>query len=649
MKQTTSFKEYINSQLRPLCARFGVLLLLYSLLRILFFIANVNSFPNTHFSIFFYGIRFDVSAICYYNLPYIVAALLPFSFYYTKIYQTLLNLYFIIINCFAALISYIDIAYYPYVLKRMTSDFFSYLQIGFDFQTLLPAFFKQFWYLLLIFLVTIVGILYVVKFTRKMITQTPVFHTFSFKNFLYKTLIFLFGIIISIIGMRGGLQTRPLGLIATGKHASIQNAPLISNTPFTFIISFGKEQHEIKTYFQDLEEAENYYSPVINTIKPCTLDCLPVKNVMIIVLESFSQYLITGMELEKDSNEYQGYCPFLYSLLNQSLSFNGIASGHRTIDGLPAIFGGIPKLLNNSYVETSFANNYSYSPIEILKNHGFQTLFFHGAKNGSMNIDNYCYSIGFDKYFGKNEYPNSSDFDGFWGISDRSYLKYVAKKLNKTQQPFFAGILTLSSHHPYVIPKDAEGLDIKKGTHPIHAVASYTDYAIKEFFEEISQYDWYKNTLFIFTGDHTGTGSLPETHSRYMRFQIPIFFYHPLSNHYKAMGIMQQPDIMPTLLSYLHINEPLFSYGNNSFDSTYTCYATNYLLGVYQLITDDFILQFDGEKSIGFYDIHNDILMKNNLLEEMPEEVAYNEQKLKAIMQSYTTRMNKNQLFINNP
>jgi hypothetical protein len=104
---------------------------------------------------------------------------------------------------------------------------------------------------------------------------------------------------------------------------------------------------------------------------------------------------------------------------------------------------------------------------------------------------------------------------------------------------------------------------------------------------------------------------------------------------------------MPSLFSYLHINEPLFSYGNNIFDSAYISYSANYTWDVYQLVTNDFILQFDGEKSIGLYDVHNDIIMRKNLLNEMPEIVALYEQKLKAIIQSYTTRLKRNQLFNN--
>jgi phosphoglycerol transferase MdoB-like AlkP superfamily enzyme len=293
-----------------------------------------------------------------------------------------------------------------------------------------------------------------------------------------------------------------------------------------------------------------------------------------------------------------------------------------------------------------FATNFTSSPVELLKKHGYHTLFFHGAKNGSMNIESYCYAIGFDKYYGKNECPNLSADEGAWGISDRSFLKFVTNTLQNAPQPFFASVLTLSSHHPYTIPKDAAGLDIKTGTHDMLAVASYTDHAVREFFENLKQYSWYDSTLFIITSDHTGTGSIPVSENVFTAIQIPIFFYHPLANSSQKSGAMQQTDIMPSLFSLLHINEPLFSYGNNIFDSTYSTCSANYLWGGYQLITEDFILRFDGEKSIGFFNVKEDFNLQKNLINQLPDEVALYEQKLKAMIQSYTTRLQTNKMFI---
>lgn len=534
----------------------------------------------------------------------------------------------------------------------MTADIFSYVQIGFDFQALLPSFFKQFWYLAVVFIVTIAIIVFIVRFTnpptgrQKSCSEDSGISSNGFKgkNILPNTLVFVFFAGLTIICMRGGFQLRPLTLIDTAMYGSVQNAALIANTPFSVIHSVGKQNKIEKHYFADLEDAEQYFTPIHSSIMPCREDCLPVKNVVVIVLESFSRYMIYGMD--STTTAKNSLCPFLNNLSDKSIAFNGVANGRRTIEALPAIFGGIPTLFDKSYVESSFASNYSYSAVEILKESGFNTMFFHGAQNGSMNIESYCYSIGFEKYYGKNEYPNPSDDDGIWGISDKPYLQYVAKTLETVEQPFFTGILTLSSHNPFILPKDGEGLPLNKGTHSMHLVASYTDYALMEFFGTISRYSWFDSTLFVFTGDHTGEATVPIPDNRYMSYQIPIFFYHPLAEKGQQYNMMQQLDIMPSILSYLGINNSLFSFGQNVFDSNYSAFAVNYLAGVYQYFTDDILLQFDGEKTIGFYNIESDMKLQHNLIGTKKQESFPYEQRLKAILQSYTARMSRNRLFI---
>ena len=377
-----SVKSYANYQLLPLCIRLLLILLFYSIFRLVFYLINIDLFPSATSSVFLYGIRFDISSVFYLNMPYILASLLPFSFTYKKMYRKISNAYFIIANSLAALLSYIDVAYYPYVLKRMTADIFSYVQIGFDFQALLPSFLKQFWYLAFIFLVTVVAIVFIVKLTNRLISDKITFQSFSAKTFFQNTSILILFAGLTIICMRGGFQLRPLTLIDTAMYGSVQNAALISNSPFGIIHSIGKENNIEKHYFDSLEDAEQYFSPIHSSISPCDEENFLVKNVVLIVLESFSRFMIYGMD--STMTEENNLCPFLYDLANKSITFNGIANGRRTIEALPAIFGGIPTLFDKSYVESSFASNYSYSAVEILKEKGFNTLFFHGAKNLSL-------------------------------------------------------------------------------------------------------------------------------------------------------------------------------------------------------------------------------------------------------------------------
>ena len=577
--------------------------------------------------------------------------MLPFPFVYKRTYQRICDIYFIIVNSFAIMLACVDIAYFPYVLKRLTVDIFSYANIGFDYGTLLPLFFKQFWYLFVLFIVIVFLLVKLAKLTTPRLKREGYSRSFG-KNwgivlkwsisrlFFYCTMLF-----VSVILMRGGFQPCPLTLVDTGRFAGIENSALVSNTPFSILLSIGKQARIEKYYFSSLEEAEQYMSPIHYQIVIRQDKQLPVKNVVVIILEGFSQYALR--DTDENLEGYQGFTPFLYELSQKAITFNGFANGRQTIEAMPAIFCGIPALFDENYVRSSFSNNYFVPPVKILSDRGYNTLFFHGAKDGSMNIKNYCSSIGFGKYYGKSDYPDANDWDGTWGISDRSYLRYMVKVLDTVRQPFFASILTLSTHHPFRVPKDSKGLNLPDNVHPMMTCINYVDHALKEFFENISQYAWYDSTLFIITADHTGAGSIPSNSDRYVVYQIPLIFYHPLATSTEKSGeIMQQIDIMPSLFSCLGIDIPLFSYGRNVFDTTTFPYAVNYLSNVYQLFTPEFALQFDGNNTIGLYQLPSGIADGKNVMNDYPDKKQALEQKLKALIESYTTRISQNKLYV---
>ena len=71
-------------------------------------------------------------------------------------------------------------------------------------------------------------------------------------------------------------------------------------------------------------------------------------------------------------------------------------------------------------------------------------------------------------------------------------------------------------------------------------------------------------------------------------------------------------------------------------------WAVNYLDGVYQYCQGDYVLQFDGEKTIGLYEL-KDYKMERNLLDSAQQKEEM-ERKVKAIVQQYMTRMIDNRL-----
>jgi len=99
---TTFAPNEANKPLYPVAKRILLLIGLYIVCRLLFLLFNFSYFKVSSFShilsLFFYGLRFDITAIVITNLLFIVLSVLPFYFFYSKAYQQLLRIIFIVLN-----------------------------------------------------------------------------------------------------------------------------------------------------------------------------------------------------------------------------------------------------------------------------------------------------------------------------------------------------------------------------------------------------------------------------------------------------------------------------------------------------------------------------------------------------------------------
>ena len=332
---------------------------------------------------------------------------------------------------------------------------------------------------------------------------------------------------------------------------------------------------------------------------------------------------------------------FLDSLMEAGYSFaNAFANGKKSIEGIPAVIAGIPALMDNPYISSNYAGNKLVGLGNSMKKHGYSTGFYHGATNGSMNFDGFSALAGFDHYVGRKEYDNDADNDGTWGIYDHCFLPWAAQQFSNEKTPFCNVIFTLSSHHPYKIPAAFRG-KLKKGPSPLCQSINYTDESLRLFFKAAQQQPWYKNTLFVFTADHTSASQNNFYSNRIGMYGIPIFFFSPS----QALGIkkdsriFQQIDIFPTLLDLLGWNEKIYAIGSSIFDSTQERFAVSYLEGTYQLFQDNYVLTFASDKQLHLYNYKSDLLMQKDSVLYLPQRAKKMKNKLKAIIQTYNNNL----------
>jgi hypothetical protein len=100
-------------------------------------------------------------------------------------------------------------------------------------------------------------------------------------------------------------------------------------------------------------------------------------------------------------------------------------------------------------------------------------------------------------------------------------------------------------------------------------------------------------------------------------------------------------------LGYLGYSKPYVAFGRDIFrESEVEPVAFNYKDNTYQIFQDQYVLVFDGNRSVGLYDFKQDKLMTHNLVSELPDVVATMELKIKAVVQQYNNRMIEDRLTI---
>ena len=475
-------KNYLQS-IVLLLKRLLLLVLIYQLSRIAFYLFNISSFNNVGIKEFFAGFRFDLSAIVYTNLIIILAHTILGNFKYNTTYQKVLKIAFFSINIVFIATNFIDIEYFKFTSRRSSFSLITAKGMEHEMKKLVFSFLKEFWYLALGFILLAIAFY---KSIPSIAFNKP--NKESYITYLKQFAIFILIIGFSLVIARGGLQRKVLNRVDAVSYTSTTNAPLVLNTPFCILKTINKDDKLKDYHFFTDAELHKIYTPI-----HVPNDSLPLdkKNIVYIILESF------GNEHVGFQNKGKGFTPFLDSLITKSVFYkNAFANGKVSIDAVPSSVTSIPRLMDKAFIQSSYAFNKTVGITGLLKEYGYHTAFFHGAFNGSQNFDHYANIIGYDAYYGLNEYPYKGGNDGFWGIFDEEFLHFFAEKMTTFKQPFFTTVFTLSSHNPYTIPEKYKG-KFPKGNDKISESIGYADFALKKFFKFAKKQPWYNNTIFV--------------------------------------------------------------------------------------------------------------------------------------------------------
>ena len=616
--------------------RLGLVMLLYSVLRCLFFGFNQLLYGEATVGevarAFLYGLRFDLSATVATNAIFLLLCLLPRQQPMGAGYLRLLKTVFLVLNIPFLVINAVDLEYFSFNGRRSTLDL---LSLAGDAGVKWLGLITTYWPVLLIS--TLLGAALWLFYGRTSAATSAPAPRPRLGLATWATNLIV-GIALAVVAVRGGLQSKPISSADAASLGRSELAQLALNSSLTVIRSYKKsplkryryvEPAALLPYLRNQIDGQKLIPDVPRT-----------DNVVILILESFSaEYWGAG-------NGGGRYTPFLDSLASQSLFLpQHYANGRRSRDAVPAILAGLPALMTDSVLDSLYAANDIVGLGTLLAPTGYTTSFFHGATTGTMHFDTFTRIAGINHYFGLEDYPDPQDFDGRWGVFDEPYLQYVSRELSQQKPPFAAVIFTVTSHNPYPIPEKHRGR-FSKGTLPIHETIGYTDHALEQFFATASKQPWFANTLFIITGDHTETLETPDYVNALGQYRVPLLVYKPgvTFSGVDPNRVTEHADILPSVLDYLGI-EPgrRLLFGKSIFRSGEGRAFLN-ANGHYWLVRGDDALEFVPGSLSQTFRLDTDRQLKAPSKAETPRRAEL-ELEAKALIQYYNDGVMDNRLY----
>ena len=131
----------------------------------------------------------------------------------------------------------------------------------------------------------------------------------------------------------------------------------------------------------------------------------------------------------------------------------------------------------------------------------------HGDRAGFWNRAHMYPALGFERFVSKKDYEVDEVFG--LGLSDGSFFRQSLAMLEAQEQPFYAFLVTLSSHYPFGFPEllkaaafdqgdEAEGAILRSYLAAIH----YFDREFGNFIDGLKSSGLYGESVIILYGDH---------------------------------------------------------------------------------------------------------------------------------------------------
>ena len=569
----------LAAHLRFTLASALALLLLFALQRLGLLLFNrelIGSTPLASFvEAFGNGLRFDLRVTVYILLPLLLGVLSMRM----MAARRLLTLWLGACASVTILLGLIELNFYREFHQRLNSLVFQYLQE--DPATVLSMLWHGFPVLQLLAAwgVASAAMFALFGWLERLTRGAPTPHSPGVSRdgpaWYTRTAVFTLVVLVCVVAARGTLRQGPplrwgdafttesmfanhLGMNATLSLYDAAKHRFSSHRDNSWKPTLPAEQAETITRELLLTDNERLVdtglAPVRRDFQPPADGQLPVRNVVVILMESFAGRYVGAL------GSKEGITPSFDRLAEEGLLFSRFFSnGTHTHQGMFASMACFPNLPGFEYLMQTpeGGNRFSGLP-QLLSARGFNDLYVYNGDFAWDNQSGFFSNQGMTRFIGRSDYVDPVVADPTWGVSDQDMFSRAAEELGQLDQtrPFYALLQTLSNHTPYALPEQLPVAPVQgHGSLDQHLTAMrYSDWALGQFFDRVRDEPWFKQTLFVVVGDHGF--SVPEevTEMDLFRFNVPLLLIAPgISERFGSRRdvVGTQVDVVPTIMGRL--------------------------------------------------------------------------------------------------
>jgi len=416
--------------------------------------------------------------------------------------------------------------------------------------------------------------------------------------------------------IRGRVGTWPLSLEMASFSPYYLANQLVLNSGFSFA------RGVIDTRKRNLNRRLSTLMPVKQALEE-TYDLLDIDTLSLINDHPLARYEYDGIErpmnvvmvmIESGASEFVKSCggsedlmPEFERIAEQGLLFTRFYSnGFHTHHGMIASICGVLSMPGANIMKLNTGQQTFSGLAILLKERGYQTRYYATANLHFGGKKGFMYANSFDELIGLKNYPKEQVLTA-WGAPDEILYDRSITEMNRLEEPFFALILTISTHEPFLYPEREYPFPETDSSHPWAKRFNslrYADWAFGRFMDSVKTTDWYKNTLFVILGDH-GLNYEPKLELDLSQFHVPLLLFYPdVIDTGVNRCISSQKDIPATVMHLLGgqwINNTL---GHNLLDTGYVNHALFYSEeGALGFIFEDFYLLLGSAGDVNLYEL----------------------------------------------